>query len=316
MSSSNPLDSLPPELAQIIRLAITGFIQSQLPSIHIIIVASLWLGVSFCLFMALLYSSTPKSRRKPLFAFSVIAVGFGTVPSILFLKLLVDSFVKALSITETNEIKPYIFALSFFSYFSSICVDSILLFRLMAVFPPSRLSPRKLAMIFGPLLAMKLGRIATVIALVIKFIQKSQTVSNGDLINLYTAASELPEPRAAWVLQLVDNGICSFLFLYKLNQVQSFSARFGSNSSYLQLLRTLFLIAISNFVFPVIFAILQIIFISLKLSYESLASINISGTNIEIIGVLFATSMFRKTHFPRVPLFYLKSNSMIELARD
>jgi len=91
MTSSDPLDSLPPELAQIIRLAITAFIQNELPSIYIIIVASLWLGVSLCLFMALLYSSTPKSRRTPLFIFGVIAVGFGTIPSILFLKLLVST---------------------------------------------------------------------------------------------------------------------------------------------------------------------------------------------------------------------------------
>jgi hypothetical protein len=88
-ASSNPLDSLPPEMAQIITLAITTFIQREAPAIYIIIVASVWLGIAICLFMTLLYSSTPQSRRKPLFIFCVIAVVFGTIPSIVFIGILV-----------------------------------------------------------------------------------------------------------------------------------------------------------------------------------------------------------------------------------
>jgi len=60
--------------------------------------------------------------------------------------------------------------------------------------------------------------------------------------------------------------------------------------SYAQRLRVLFLIAASNFIFPVIFVVIELIFVTRKLSNMALAAINISGTNIEIIGILFATS--------------------------
>ncbi|KAF5360022.1 hypothetical protein D9758_007566 [Tetrapyrgos nigripes] len=289
MLSSSLLDSLPPETARVVKLAITTFIQRELPMIYIIIVASCWLGVSACLFMALLYSSTPKARQTPLFILCVIAVGFGTVPSILFLKVLVDTFANALSVNEVDQIKPYVFAISFFYYFSGICVDCILLFRLVAVFPPSRVSLRRLAAVFGPLLLFKVGRIVTLVLLVVHYIKKSETIPAGDILGLYTVASELPEPKALWILQLVDNGLCSILFLYKLNQVQSFAIRLGEKSSYIQCLRTLLLIAISNFVIPVIFAIVQIFLMMNQSDMITLASVNISGTNIEIVGVLFAT---------------------------
>jgi hypothetical protein len=89
-SSGNPLDSLPPALAQIIQLALGEFIKESLPAIYIMIIASLWLGISLCLFMALLWSSRPEKRSTPLFISCVIAVGFGTIPGILFLNLLVS----------------------------------------------------------------------------------------------------------------------------------------------------------------------------------------------------------------------------------
>jgi len=89
-STSNPLASLPPQLQDIIQLALSAFIKESLNPIYIMILSSLWLGVSFSLFVALLYSSNPRSRRTPLFWISLIAIGFGTVPSILFIKLLVS----------------------------------------------------------------------------------------------------------------------------------------------------------------------------------------------------------------------------------
>ncbi|THU90785.1 hypothetical protein K435DRAFT_841293 [Dendrothele bispora CBS 962.96] len=252
------------------------------------IASSLWLGVSFSLFVALVYSSNQKSRRTPLFWFSVVAIGFGTVPSILFLKLLVQSFVKAVGAT-TEFIKPYIFALSFFSYFSSIFVDSILLLRIVAVFPPARMPRKSVVAVFGPLLIVKLARIGTVIAAVFHFISFSRTVSPEHPQELYPAATKLPEPKAVWSLQLMDNAICSFLFLYKLHKIQSLSLSLGKNTPYIKRLHTLFILAISNFVFPVIFVIVQLIFISRDISYLPIACLNVSGVNIEVIGVLFAT---------------------------
>ncbi|THU90786.1 hypothetical protein K435DRAFT_801736 [Dendrothele bispora CBS 962.96] len=97
----------------------------------------------------------------------------------------------------------------------------------------------------------------------------------------------MTEPKVAWCLQLADNALCSFLFVFLLQRTISKMLR--NTSGYVQRLRALFVIAVSNFVFPVIFVVIELILVTRKLSYFALAAINISGTNIEIIGILFAT---------------------------
>ena len=104
-----------------------------------------------------------------------------------------------------QDVKPYLFALAFFSFFASICVDSILLFRLIAVFPPSRLSQKELASIFGPLLLLKLGRLAAVIIFIVRYLEKTSTLPSVDPKIYFLIIRVMPEPKAAWSLQIVDN---------------------------------------------------------------------------------------------------------------
>ncbi|KAK7439035.1 hypothetical protein VKT23_017741 [Stygiomarasmius scandens] len=59
--------------------------------------------------------------------------------------------------------------------------------------------------------------------------------------------------------------------------------------SYANRLRILFLIAMSNFVFPIIFVILELSLINKTSNEKLLAGVNISATNVEVVGVLFAT---------------------------
>jgi hypothetical protein len=60
-------------------------------------------------------------------------------------------------------------------------------------------------MVLGPLFVIKLGRIAAVVVLVVDFIKKSRTLPPSDPFGLYTVITVMPEPRAAWSLQLIDN---------------------------------------------------------------------------------------------------------------
>ncbi|KAF5342931.1 hypothetical protein D9758_014950 [Tetrapyrgos nigripes] len=205
--TDNPLGTLPPNIAELIQAALSFFIQRNMGSIYVMVIASIWLGVSFSLFMALLYTSTPCSRRKPIFVLCVNAVGFGTIPSILFLKLLVQVFVRTgnATLNVANDVKPYVLSLSFFSFFASLSVDSILLFRLVAVFPPSRLSRNHLGLTFGPLLAIKMGRIVAIVVCVINFMKRARTLPSYDPVNLFLAIRRMPEPKAVWSLQIVDN---------------------------------------------------------------------------------------------------------------
>ncbi|KAF5341511.1 hypothetical protein D9758_012581 [Tetrapyrgos nigripes] len=302
--TDNPLGNLPPVIAEAIQMALSEFIKENLGSLYVMILSGIWLGVSLSLFMALLYTSTSYSRRKPIFILCVIAVGFGTIPSILFLVLLVQTFIgtENATINLAKDVKPYVLSLSFFSFFSSLCVDCILLFRLVAVFPPSRLSPKQLGLIFGPLLAIKVGRIVAVVVCVVNYMKKARRLPSDDPTNLFLIVRDMAEPKAVWSLQLVDNAksnrspyVCVVMV-----SVFSFCEHGDTNSpshlgqspieSYSERFRTLFLIAASNFVFPVIFVILELIFMVTPMPNSiPLAAIGVSATNVEVIGVLFAT---------------------------
>ncbi|THU87167.1 hypothetical protein K435DRAFT_566833, partial [Dendrothele bispora CBS 962.96] len=131
--------------------------------LYVVIVASLWLGISLSLFVALLYISGPQTYRKPIFILCVIAVTLGTIPSILYLKFLVRKRFLA------QQVKSYLIALEFFIFFTSVFVDSILFFRLVVIFPSTLLPPKKLAAIFGPLFLMKLGRITTLVLFTVQY---------------------------------------------------------------------------------------------------------------------------------------------------
>ncbi|THU90137.1 hypothetical protein K435DRAFT_864609 [Dendrothele bispora CBS 962.96] len=237
--------------------------------------------------MALIYSSDPEKRKTLAFISCVIAVAFGTVPSILFLNILIKNFtaIGTDNVNLAEEMKPYILSLSFFSPWSSICVDLILLIRLI---PLLRLpgAPNKTALL-GPLFLLKLGRVAAVSVFTFNLTKKSKTLLSDDPTQFYTVASHMLESKVVWCLQLADNALCSFFFLFLMQRTISKTLR--NTSGYVQRLRVLFLIAVSNFVFPVIFVAIELILVTRNLGYFALGAINISRTNIEIIGILFAT---------------------------
>lgn len=87
--------------------------------------------------------------------------------------------------------------------FMDIIIDSILLFRVVVVFPPGRTSFATLFAIFGPLLSLKIGRIANAIVFLIKFTEKTRTARN--LAQLTVVAPTLAGPKIEWALQMVDN---------------------------------------------------------------------------------------------------------------
>ncbi|THU85247.1 hypothetical protein K435DRAFT_869486 [Dendrothele bispora CBS 962.96] len=284
----NALNNLPPEIEVPIQLALATFVKEDLNVLYLIIIASLWLGISLSLFVALLYISGPQTYRKPIFILCVIAVALGTIPSILYLKFLIQVFSGRGKRSLAEQVKSYLIALEFFSFFTSVFIDSILFFRLVVIFPSTLLPSKKLAAIFGPLLFMKLGRITTLILFIVQYLDKTKTLPSDDPLIFFPVVKDMPAIRAVWGLQIIDNAICSFLFIYRLHQIKSFSLRL-SNSSYRQRLRTLLLISISNFVFPVIFVIIQLNLMEYSTNFNLLAGINISATNVEVIGVLFAT---------------------------
>ncbi|THG97761.1 hypothetical protein EW026_g4309 [Hermanssonia centrifuga] len=78
-------------------------------------------------------------------------------------------------------------------------------------------------------------------------------------------AWQAPGTRVEFFLQVFDNAYMSILFLYKIREARKRTKRISAvgfhRSSYGSKLRTLFWIAASNFVFPVMLSLAQIIFL-------------------------------------------------------
>ncbi|EIN09811.1 hypothetical protein PUNSTDRAFT_133582 [Punctularia strigosozonata HHB-11173 SS5] len=104
-----------------------------------------------------------------------------------------------------------------------------------------------------------------------------------------------PYTKVEWVSQIFDNGYASALFLWKIkggfHHAASDSGRVtnGSMDSLSGRLRMLFWIALTNFVFPVVFNLVQIIIIFSKNSFFVGAYIMMVNTFVSILGVVFAT---------------------------
>jgi hypothetical protein len=84
-----------------------------------------------------------------------------------------------------------------------ICVESILLFRLLAVYPPSRTPRLVLYSIFGPLLLLKLGRIINAIIFFTEITSLAHQFPSS--IAAAQVAWDRPGDKIEWILQVLDN---------------------------------------------------------------------------------------------------------------
>jgi len=201
---------------------------------------------------------------------------------------------------------------------TDLFIDSILLFRVVAVFPPRRTSFATLCAIFGPLISLKIGRIANLIVFLINFTEKTRTARN--LGQLAIVSPTLAGPKIGWALQMVDNMSCSGIFLWKLNQARSLSIRIreddgGAKHSYPAQLRALFWIAVTNFVFPVFFNIAQYILIFRDSDNNDYWIVLVTNIYVQIIGVLFAT-VWRATKPSESPSSTIGKAENIQFARN
>lgn len=100
--------------------------------------------------------------------------------------------------------------------------------------------------------------------------------------------------QSSWILELLDNTYISALFLLRLGSHVYTSLRLSdssegsSQSTFVMKLRTLFWIASTNFVFPLIFGLCQVVLIFTDNAVTAM-SIKIVNTYVAIISTVLAT---------------------------
>ncbi|KZT29552.1 hypothetical protein NEOLEDRAFT_1128332 [Neolentinus lepideus HHB14362 ss-1] len=250
----------------------TNFLDAIRPSLHDILVSHTFTVLYVPLFIALFWFSTESSRRQVSFVLNVISITLAFVVGVL-----VDVFaVSAILSPDKPPPASQNIAIGVLGIVQSILVDGILLARLFVVFPWRIISARRRVLIFAFPILLKVARTANLIAYIKVLADAAKNVER--LARLIYA----PYLKAEWFLQLADNAFASTVFLSKLHP-------HIHRGSFARKLKTLFYIAVSNFVIPVIFSLIQIIFVYRSGNFEAINAIILVNTSVAVIGVVFAT---------------------------
>jgi len=84
MSEAQTIPTLPP--------IVVAFIAGIKPSFNVLVVCSVWLGVSIPLLFILFYFSSGDSRKKPLFFFNAVSILLGITMGFMNIVILVRNF--------------------------------------------------------------------------------------------------------------------------------------------------------------------------------------------------------------------------------
>ncbi|KAL4074923.1 hypothetical protein V8B97DRAFT_2022549 [Scleroderma yunnanense] len=245
------------------------------------------------LLVVLFVFSTRELRRRLIFRLNVIAICFALALGVLNFIVSGSAILRPFKPVSQSLYTATIVA----AVFPPVFYDSILLTRLLALYPVDRTPLPTLIGILTFPVCVKCARL-TVLSLYIR----QYIGSSPDLATLTAHAQATwfrnPYVTAEWTLQMFDNLYSSGLFLYQLH-TQSSGMSIVKSSSYTYSLpgvgtigrriRQIFYISGANFVFPVMFNIGQIICITTDSSYYIGTMLLLSNTYVSVIGVLCAT---------------------------
>lgn len=101
-------------------------------------------------------------------------------------------------------------------------MESILLIRLLAVYPFRTTPLKKFLSIFIPITLLKLARLANLIVYLVSFYDEIRTKEQTLSWVQELCSTRFPNYTVEFPLQVVDNTSTSVLFLVKLNEVRAF----------------------------------------------------------------------------------------------
>ncbi|PFH47468.1 hypothetical protein AMATHDRAFT_6724 [Amanita thiersii Skay4041] len=268
------------------------------PALGILLTFIVGTAMLFPLLVTLFFFSTQQLRRKPIFIMNVLSMSLGIATGVTCAVHLYWTIAEPTRPSSINLAS----ALGSLITITPIIVETILVLRLLAVYPYDH-TPRWLfTLIFVPLALIKTARIVNVGIFIHRF-DKIMKSSANSLIGSEIAWSAVSKnAKTEWLLQVVDNTAASGLFLYKIDirktlMSSRYSATNNRRGSYTSIITGLFWIAISNFTFPVILSIIELIMLFHESSFISGAYVLIVNDYVQIIGVLLATVWVAGAHW-------------------
>ncbi|PFH46137.1 hypothetical protein AMATHDRAFT_8164 [Amanita thiersii Skay4041] len=261
------------------------------PSLGILIVALTGSAILVPLLVILFFFSTKCHRRKPIFVMNVISIILGLILGISFTSIMYQGITKpSRLLTRSHFVFPAC-SLKMIPIF----VENILLFRLLIVYPYRDTPLRVFISIFFPLVCIKIARVVDVGIFIYRVISPiSKATPNPITVIQAGWTHQIALLKIESFLQVVDNTMTSGLFLYKLDfwkilVRQQVMPSVNSYRSYTSTIQGLFWIAVSNFVFPVLLAIVELVFMFNDPSFLHGMILGFVNAYVSIVGVLLAT---------------------------
>ncbi|KAG2748603.1 hypothetical protein P692DRAFT_20857167 [Suillus brevipes Sb2] len=234
--------------------------------------------------IALLAFSTPQTRRHPIFMFNILGVLLGLTQGALNIYLEVHTMLTPAVAVSRAAVVAY----TALAFFGPLVAECTLVIRLAAVYP-RRTTPKVnfWALLLVPI-TFKVIR-ATNLAVFLHFYVVAISGA-GDTIAAGESLWGDWQTKFEWILQAVDNAFVSFMFIHRLTRSTSASERAIRTRAMANRLQGLFLIALSNFVFPVVLNIIQLgLIFSSTSSFFRTSMVYMVNNYVNIIGVVFAT---------------------------
>lgn len=265
----------------------TNFLAVIRPSLDDILIGHTFTIILIPLLIALFYFSSRASRRHPIFILNVITIMLALAVG----GLLDARAYRAILFPSNPPPLSWNIAIGVLGAVQSILVDTILLLRLVAVYPKSYLGPSRFYLLITLPIILKALRIANLIAFIKALADATKDPKTANLL-IGEIWENKPYLKIEWFSQLFDNSYASGLFLLRLgirNRSQAKIDSRNSDSSFTQKIKGLMYIAVSNFVFPVLFSLVQIIIVFQEVNLVVVNDVVLVNTSIAVIGVVFAT---------------------------
>jgi len=199
-----------------------NYIAAIQPSIVFLMIGTIWTGILLPLMVALFFFSSKNTRRQPIFILNVLSLSLGFLVGAFNARtevshLIRHSFCEPLADKDINQIHRMLFPLQplssantlVFSIMTSYIpwlVETILVVRLLAVYPYSTTPKRLWFFIFIPLLLVKIARFVNLTIFTVEFGASLRSPSSGDPLTMPQIAwNSHPGPKIEWIIQVMDN---------------------------------------------------------------------------------------------------------------
>lgn len=261
---------------------INGFVETIHPNFDNIIAISAFSACLLTLFTILFAFSTKRVRRSLAFRLNVCSLCIVLTMSIL------AGFTNGKAIVYPfNQVPRSVFvATVVFVFFPPLLYDSVLLIRLCVLYPLDETPPATLLRILAFPFCVKCARAVVVTVGILEYVKAGRT-TEALMQDEATVWFRNPYLIAELAMQIADNLYSVTLFLYNL-RIRTKPIRSGG-ITISGCIRQAFYISIANFVFPLMFNILLLTFVTTRHSPNTGALLVFINNYITVMGVLCAT---------------------------